>query len=358
MEQRYDAFISYSTKNADVANELVEKIEAEGKRCFIAPRDIAPGALYAQEIVRGVREAEVFIFLFSAFSNKSYYCCSEANAAVSEGKRILTIGLDRTKPSDALHFYLGPSQWIDAARGLTDEVMKEVFPALTKTPEEERPAAAKEKRDYAVPGPALLEVRDLDKIGLDLRGMIIKEMEIDYLCIPADRYHIDASTEGSLDDWLSGAHEFGSDTSVMLVKNDEIIGYCDIRPIAPQYYPDLIAGKTFIRDYMIDIFCMGGDFDAYISMIGIVPQEESQRGYRMLFTWLFRHLDDWEHEDIHVHHVGLSVYSDVLEKFALRLGFAFRSLNPGGGKVYEADMETLKQNPFVKRIAPHLSEAD
>jgi hypothetical protein len=353
---QYDAFVSYSTKNSDAALELVRGIEARGYKCFIAPRDITPGALYAQDIIRGIKCANVFLFLYSADSDASYYCRSEVNSAVSESKYILTVRVGEGEPSDIMKFYLGPTQWINAVSGISGKTLEDIVKVLqgTSTAASGNETVG-EKAGPVIKGPALLELKDLSKIGMDLRSMTLKEMEIDYLCIPADKFHIDDSTEGTLDDWLSGAQEFEIDTSVLLVKNDEIIGYTDILPIAPQYYPDLISGKVFIRDYMTDIFCMGGDFDVYIAAVAIIPQEESQRNYLMMFTWIFQHLDAWDHADIHVKHVGISVYSDMLEKFLVRLGFEFRSFNPGNGKVYEADIQTLKKNPFVKRIAPHLS---
>jgi len=354
---KYDAFISYSTKNSDAAFRLVRGIEDCGLTCFIAPRDIRPGILYAQEIVRGIKSADAFIFLYSADSDSSYYCRSEVNSAVSERRYILTVRIGDGDPSDAMKFYLGPTQWIDATSGLSEKLIKDIVAILTDfETSSEREKLPEAKGEPAIRGPELLGLKDLSRIGMDLRSMTMKEIEIDYQCIPADKFHIDENTEGTLDDWISGAQEFEIDTSVLLVKNDEIIGYTDILPIAPQYYPDLINGKVFIRDYMTDIFCMGGDFDVYIATIAIIPQEESQRNYLMIITWIFQHLDAWDHDDIHVKHVGVSVYSDMLEKFLIRLGFEFRSYNPGKGKVYEADMQVLKKNPFVKKIAPHLSE--
>ena len=47
-------FISYASQDAAVANAVVAAVEREGLKCWIAPRDVTPGAFYANEIVRAI----------------------------------------------------------------------------------------------------------------------------------------------------------------------------------------------------------------------------------------------------------------------------------------------------------------
>ena len=109
---------------------------------------------------------------------------------------------------------------------------------------------------------------------------------------------------------------------------------------------------------MIDLFCMGGVFDVYIAMVGIVPEEATQANYLIIFDWIFEHLDEWSENDINVDHVGISVYSDMLEKFIKRFGFEYKGLNPAKGKVYEATIKALKHNSLVKKRYPHFCQKD
>lgn len=69
----------------------------------------------------------------------------------------------------------------------------------------------------------------------------------------------------------------------------------------------------------------------------------------MIFDWIFQHLDEWDENDVHVNRVGISVYSDMLEKFIKRFGFEFRALNPAKGKVFETTVNKLKSNSLVKK---------
>ena len=40
----HDVFVSHSVKDADVAEAIVARLEAESVRCWVAPRDVVPGA--------------------------------------------------------------------------------------------------------------------------------------------------------------------------------------------------------------------------------------------------------------------------------------------------------------------------
>src|ERR1700756_681330 len=60
-----DAFISYASHDAAVATALVETLERAEVKCWIAPRDVTAGALYADAIVRAISGARVFILVLS-----------------------------------------------------------------------------------------------------------------------------------------------------------------------------------------------------------------------------------------------------------------------------------------------------
>src|SRR5258706_4009803 len=66
-----EVFISYSSVNADEANALCAAIEATGISCWIAPRDIAPGADWSECIIAGLHACPVFVLLLTEQSNAS-----------------------------------------------------------------------------------------------------------------------------------------------------------------------------------------------------------------------------------------------------------------------------------------------
>jgi hypothetical protein len=56
-----DVFISYASHDAPLANVIVEALEMHGIRCWIAPRNVVPGSLYADEIIRAINDANVVV---------------------------------------------------------------------------------------------------------------------------------------------------------------------------------------------------------------------------------------------------------------------------------------------------------
>ena len=95
--------------------------------------------------------------------------------------------------------------------------------------------------NYRITGPELIKIEDIPKIGLDYTALTMKEIEIDYLCIPSNRYVMNDDIEGTFDDWKQTTKEYENDTSILLVKNDEVVGYCDMYPVTEEAYSELVS---------------------------------------------------------------------------------------------------------------------
>jgi hypothetical protein len=64
-------FISYASQDAAVAAALVEALERHDIPCWIAPRDVKAGALYADAIVRAISGARAFVLVLSKNASAS-----------------------------------------------------------------------------------------------------------------------------------------------------------------------------------------------------------------------------------------------------------------------------------------------
>ena len=116
-------FISYEKADATPAGELCALLEEGGLTCWIAPRDIPPGASYAATLYNGVAEASALVLLLSATTNDSPHVLREVELAVSKRPPIpiITVRLDTSDPSPDFKYHLTSLQWIEAAgRPLTD----------------------------------------------------------------------------------------------------------------------------------------------------------------------------------------------------------------------------------------------
>ena len=111
------AFISYASQDAAVAQQVVSALEHAGVSCWIAPRDVVPGALYASEIVRGINECRLVVLVLSAQSAASAHVGKELERASSKNRRIIALRTDATPLPSAFEYFLSESQWIEVAHG-------------------------------------------------------------------------------------------------------------------------------------------------------------------------------------------------------------------------------------------------
>ena len=109
-----DVFISYSQPDHDCAFALVARLEEQGIDCWIAPRDIAPSADWAAEIMDAISSARIMILVYSANSNLSPQVRREVERAVHKQLSILTFRIENVPPSKSLEFFLSAQHWMDA----------------------------------------------------------------------------------------------------------------------------------------------------------------------------------------------------------------------------------------------------
>lgn len=105
-------FISHSSKDKCMADEICMMLETNGIGCWIAPRDIPYGNEWAGEITKALRNARVCIFLFSENSNQSKQVAKEIQIAIDNEVIIIPIRVDDAKMNDVLTYYLATMHWV------------------------------------------------------------------------------------------------------------------------------------------------------------------------------------------------------------------------------------------------------
>ncbi|MGE0445294.1 MAG: TIR domain-containing protein [Vicinamibacterales bacterium] len=106
-------FISYASDDRALAEEVCALLEARGIACWIAPRDVAPGAQWDEAIVDAITGAGAFLLLLTATSNESPFVKNEVNHAFAAKKTIFTFRAEDIAPSKSLGFYLARHHWTD-----------------------------------------------------------------------------------------------------------------------------------------------------------------------------------------------------------------------------------------------------
>ena len=81
----HDVFISYCTEDKPIADAVCATLEAQGMRCWIAPRDILPGTDWGEAIIDAIQESKAMLLVFSSKANASQQIKREVERAVNRG---------------------------------------------------------------------------------------------------------------------------------------------------------------------------------------------------------------------------------------------------------------------------------
>ena len=107
-------FVSYSSKDHNIANLAVALLEERGHRCWVAPRDIVPGTEWGQAIIDGINTADVFLLVFSNNANTSPQILREVERAVNRGLPIIPFRIEDVMPQGSLEYFMSVPHWFDA----------------------------------------------------------------------------------------------------------------------------------------------------------------------------------------------------------------------------------------------------
>jgi hypothetical protein len=109
-----DVFISHSNKDKTIAEAICHRLEANGIRCWIAPRDIQFGSDWTEGITHGISSCKVFVLVFSDSANTSDHVRREVAKAFSIGLAVIPFRTEDVAPNRSLSYFLETVHWLDA----------------------------------------------------------------------------------------------------------------------------------------------------------------------------------------------------------------------------------------------------
>ena len=110
----HDIFISYASEDKNIADAVCAKLEEREIRCWIAPRDILPGANWGESIVDAISDCKIMVFVFSSNSNRSQHVFHEIERAVDKEVTIIPFRVENVLPSKTIEFFISAKHWLDA----------------------------------------------------------------------------------------------------------------------------------------------------------------------------------------------------------------------------------------------------
>jgi hypothetical protein len=110
----HDVFVSHSVKDKAVADSIVARLEADSVTCWIAPRDVVPGADWGESIIDAIESSRIMILIFSRNADASPQIKREVERAVNKSVYIIPFRVDDIPPTKSLEYFISTSQWMDA----------------------------------------------------------------------------------------------------------------------------------------------------------------------------------------------------------------------------------------------------
>ncbi|WP_162987498.1 toll/interleukin-1 receptor domain-containing protein [Metabacillus litoralis] len=124
-----EIFISYSTKDSRVAEQLYTTLQEQGFICWFAPNDVPPGGDYASRITEAINKFQYFLVIVSQNSCTSEHVQSEVSLAAQNKKMIIPFRIDDYL-SDWMKYYISRVSWIEVNPSNMDESIESLIQKL------------------------------------------------------------------------------------------------------------------------------------------------------------------------------------------------------------------------------------
>ncbi len=130
-------FISYSSKNIELAKKIKKLLNDNQIKTWMAPADIPVGKKYAQVINCAIKDCDSFLLVLSKDAQASNWVSKEVERAINNQKIIIPVRIDDVILNDEFEFYISETQGI-AINDLDDTSVKEkLLATMTNSAESE-----------------------------------------------------------------------------------------------------------------------------------------------------------------------------------------------------------------------------
>jgi hypothetical protein len=109
-------YIGYAQPDQLIAQKLCDSLEASGQKCWIAPRDIAPGTVWQDAIDAAIKGSAAFVLLLSAHTSGARSLVRDVAKVAQGNLAIVVYQIEDTAPSRELAKALADAAWIKAEK--------------------------------------------------------------------------------------------------------------------------------------------------------------------------------------------------------------------------------------------------
>lgn len=122
-------YISYSSMDKNVADEVCRQLESREFRCWIAPRNVTARQPMSEQIFGAIKKADWILLIFSKHSQESKYVLKEMISAFELDKPIVSLHIDDSFCSGDIQFYVNGAYRVDG-RAFESGADKEIIDEL------------------------------------------------------------------------------------------------------------------------------------------------------------------------------------------------------------------------------------
>ena len=122
-KENYDVFISYSSKQSDIANKVANALKEKGIRPWIDSNIIQGGEDYLEKIPSGIQNSKVFLLLLTTDAENSPWVKKEIATAVSTRKYIVPYKYGDYMSNEQIGFILVDVEIIKSSKVSFDELI-------------------------------------------------------------------------------------------------------------------------------------------------------------------------------------------------------------------------------------------
>ncbi len=262
-------FISHSSKNSSVAEEVCTLLESNSHQCFLSPRDIRSGHEYAEEIVSGIDRSEVMLLLLSEEANSSPHVLREVERAVSKNIPIIVYKLEEVvELSKSMEYFLMTHQWVTAKTKVDhSEILRCINEMADKSPSTQAEAlSANASPDTGAPS---IKKRRLAVVGVFLATAVLVAAIIGISHLAGGNKD-DETGEASVAAESSEAQQSAEPSAVMIeaeLGDRLIFGTYNEQPIEWRVIALEDGKATVISDRILTMKCYdaaeGGKYNSY-----------------------------------------------------------------------------------------------
>jgi TIR domain len=133
-----DVFISHSSRDRIEAEATCQALESRGISCWMAPRNIRPGADWSESIIDALSQAKVMVVIISHHANDSQQLRREVERGANRGMVIIPMRIENVPPARSLEYFLSTSHWLDAFPAPIDHHLEILVETVASTLEEQQ----------------------------------------------------------------------------------------------------------------------------------------------------------------------------------------------------------------------------